>query len=143
MPPDPNVHVGVCAWVEKDDKVLMLLRAGKGEFASDGYGTWSLPGGWLEMGEEPWDTAVRETHEETSVVVSPVKELGFVHCPSYDGKFQIVTLIYRCLYRMGEPTVTEPDKADAVTWMPKTSIGGLELFAPLAQYLQKEENALG
>ncbi|MGQ4488736.1 NUDIX hydrolase [Streptomyces sp. 372A] len=37
------------------------------------YGTehpWQLPGGTTESGERPWETAVRETEEETGLMVS-------------------------------------------------------------------------
>jgi 8-oxo-dGTP pyrophosphatase MutT (NUDIX family) len=39
-------------------------------------GKWGLPGGALELGEEPADAAVREVWEETGLQVVPVRLVG-------------------------------------------------------------------
>lgn len=130
MPPATNVHVGVCTYVELDRKVLMLRRGGVGQYASDGNGTWCLPGGWLEFGESPEEAAVREAYEETGVTVTNPRPNGYVCNVSDDGKFQIVTLIIQCDYESGEPTIMEPDKCPEVTWVQKWQIGLLPLFTP-------------
>ena len=49
------------AFVDERDRVLLLQRSK----AVDNAGLWSLPGGHAERGERPWQTAVRETREET------------------------------------------------------------------------------
>jgi 8-oxo-dGTP diphosphatase len=131
LPPDPNVHVGVAAVVERDERLLMLRRGGVGAFASDGHGTWSVPGGWLDLGETPWEAAVRETREETGVEVEARHSDGFVSCLSYNGAFQIVTLFVSCRWIAGEPTVTEPEKCPEVAWVPFRRVRSLPLFAPL------------
>jgi 8-oxo-dGTP diphosphatase len=131
VPPDPNVHVGVAAVVERDERLLMLRRGGVGAFASDGHGTWCVPGGWLDLGETPWEAAVRETREETGVEVEARHSDGFVSCLSYNGAFQIVTLFVSCRWIAGEPTVTEPQKCPEVAWVPFRRVRSLPLFAPL------------
>lgn len=109
----------------------MVRRGGVGAFASDGHGTWSVPGGWLDMGETPHQAAVREAREETGVAVVARHDAGFVSCGSYDHEFQIVTLFVRCGYVSGEPTVTEPDKCPEVAWVPCEEVRERSLFAPL------------
>jgi len=131
MPPDPNVHVGVAAVIERDERLLMIRRGGVGEFASDGRGTWSVPGGWLDLGETPWEAAVREAREETGVDVQACRSEGFVSCPSYNGRFQIVTLFVSCRWVAGEPHVTEPEKCPEVAWVPFAQVRQRPLFAPL------------
>lgn len=136
MPPDDRVKVGVCAWVEKDHKLLMIRRGGLGEYAIDGFGTWSLPGGWLDYGETPEEAAVRECLEETSVVVGgPIHRMGFVNCPHSTLEIQIVTLLLECTYRYGNPNIVEPDKCPEVEWVPKIEVVNRPLFAPLATWL--------
>lgn len=139
MPPDPNVHVGVCAWTVHRDSVLMLQRGGVGEFASDGYGKWTAPGGWLDFGETPFEAAERESREEAGVHVEAVHADGFVNNISENGEFQIVTLFIICRYVAGEPTVTEPVKCMNVQWMPRARVRAKhrngELFAPVTDWL--------
>lgn len=134
MPPDPRVHVGVGSVVELDHHLLMIRRGGRGEFASDGRGTWSVPGGWLDFGESPRDAAEREVLEETGVQVAAVKDEGFVCCESASAPIQIVTLFIRCDYIDGEPTVTEPEKCPEVRWVPLADVGQRRLFAPLEAF---------
>lgn len=44
--------------------------------ARDGARRWTLPGGGMEHGEDPYDTVVREAEEETGYTVEPVTLLG-------------------------------------------------------------------
>lgn len=44
--------------------------------AGDGSKRWTLPGGGMDHGEDPYDTVVREAEEETGYTVEPVVLLG-------------------------------------------------------------------
>lgn len=44
--------------------------------AGDGSRRWTLPGGGMEHGEDPYDTVIREVDEETGYTVTPVTLLG-------------------------------------------------------------------
>ena len=46
MSSEQRVGVGCAAIIIRDGKFLMMKRAGK-----HGAGTWSVPGGWQEIGE--------------------------------------------------------------------------------------------
>ena len=59
---DPKVGVGVL--VMKDNKLLLVKRIMAPEI-----GKWSIPAGYLDAGEEPRETAVREVLEETNLTV--------------------------------------------------------------------------
>lgn len=56
--------VGVAIFLERDGKVLMLLRKG-----SHKAGTRSLPGGHMDLGEDFYTTCKREILEEVGVEV--------------------------------------------------------------------------
>lgn len=116
----------------------MVRRGGVGQFASDGHGTWSVPGGWLDFGESPPQAAAREVAEETGATVTPLSNAGFVCSTSYDGKFQIVTLFVRCSWQSGEPHVTEPDKCPEVEWVPWLEVPTRPLFTPLSLWLHDD-----
>lgn len=60
----------------------IIIRAGKAAMVhSVRYDYYKFPGGGIEPGEDPVDAMIRETREETGLVVIPetVKEYGYVH----------------------------------------------------------------
>src|SRR5215831_14364492 len=63
--PLPSVAVAV---LDDNGRVLCGLHADKK--------VWVLPGGLVEPGEHPADAAVRETWEETGLIVEPTGILG-------------------------------------------------------------------
>ena len=62
---DPRIGVG-CV-ILRDDEVLLVRERGR----------WSLPKGWLEVGELVQEGARRETYEETGLVVE-LRDLAFI-----------------------------------------------------------------
>lgn len=108
MPPVENVHVGVAAVVRRmpERELLLVQRGSKAPYA-DGYGTWGLPGGWLEFGEEPFDAAEREVLEETGVNVEAWQQDGYDAGVSASGRMHIVTLFVTCGWVGGEPVNRE------------------------------------
>ena len=57
----------------RDRKVMMIF--------SRKYGYYKFPGGGIEVGESPVQAMIRETREETGLVVIPetIREYGYVH----------------------------------------------------------------
>ncbi|MBN2880871.1 NUDIX domain-containing protein [Candidatus Woesearchaeota archaeon] len=105
---EPRVGVGVAIF--KDGKILLGLRKG-----SHGSETWSLPGGHLEMGEEFFDCAKRETTEETRI---SIKNLS-VFCVNNDifsPEKHYITICVKAEYDSGELRVMEPDKCYEWKW---------------------------
>jgi ADP-ribose pyrophosphatase YjhB (NUDIX family) len=60
---DPKVGVGVL--VVENGRILLVRRAMHPE-----KGKWSIPAGFVDSGEDPRETAVRETLEETNLQVA-------------------------------------------------------------------------
>jgi 8-oxo-dGTP diphosphatase len=121
------IKVGVSAAVVRDGKILMGLRAG-----SFGADTWSIPGGCLELGEEPAEAAIRELLEETGLTAyraDPIRwtSEAFVHNDDH-----WITLHHR-VHAYGEPRVTEPDKFTHVGWFAEPP---QPLFAPFQNLLR-------
>lgn len=139
------VRVGVAVIVRrKDGKILIGLRKG-----SHGAGTWSVPGGHLELGETVLQCADREVIEETGLIgVYRLCELGrYVHTvmPAQDGGNTYVTLYVEGYYKgLVEPKVVEPDKCEEWRWVWPQSLSNParhgwpgELFPPLKGYRDK------
>lgn len=70
--------------LKRDDKFLLLLRPqGKNiKFPN----MWSFPGGGSEKGEEPLQTAIRETYEETGLRVYPQDLKILYQTKNFDDK---------------------------------------------------------
>lgn len=136
MPPDPRVHVGVAAIVRRG-RDLLLLQRGSREPHADGYGTWALPGGWLEFRETAFDAARREVEEETGLVVRPVALDGVDDGPSMAADRHVVTVFVLCDYLGGEPVNAEPEKALAVRWTPEEHLVELDLFWALDRWWRR------
>ncbi|MEU1923539.1 NUDIX domain-containing protein [Streptomyces albogriseolus] len=112
-------HVAVTAVLDDQDRVLMMWRY---RFVPQQFG-WELPGGIVDPGEEPADTALREVVEETGWrpktlehVVSYQPMVGMVDSPHE-------IFIGHGAERVGEPTDLE--EAGHIEWVPLADIPGL------------------
>ena len=80
--------------IDSDDKALILLRPKEASWAP---GKWGYPGGKIEAGETPLETAVRETKEETQLIVKNLRPLRLpidkpvrsFYSRDYGGRVQI------------------------------------------------------
>ncbi|MEV5434821.1 NUDIX hydrolase [Streptomyces sp. NPDC052682] len=66
-----ELRVAAYAVCVRDGQILLARWV-----ARDGTKLWTLPGGGMEHGEDPYDTVVREADEETGYAVEPVALLG-------------------------------------------------------------------
>lgn len=57
----------VGAVVIKDNSILLIKRG-----HPPGKGKWSIPGGVVEAGEDIYEAALRELHEETGITAKPL-----------------------------------------------------------------------
>lgn len=124
-----QVGAGVGGVVVKDDRLLMVHRAG-----AHGAGLWSIPGGWMEVGESPAQAAAREVREETGVVVLAHVKLAYpLTWPVVDGVASL-TVYVDCTWVSGDGQVVEPDKCPVVRWVPLGEVHDLPLFPHFGQY---------
>lgn len=81
---------------DRGTEALMQLRSAR---AHEG-GTWSCPGGAIDLGESPLAAALRETTEEVGAPPEPFELLGeYVFAPA--GDWQYVTSVIRVPRRFG------------------------------------------
>jgi 8-oxo-dGTP diphosphatase len=99
---------------------LLLIRRAK----EPGRGRWSLPGGRCEPGEEPAAAAVRETWEETGLVVRAAALVGRVELPAPSGDTYVVDDV-ACTVTGGELRAGD-DAADA-RWVTAAELAGLPM----------------
>lgn len=112
--------------------------SGDRSYATDGVGTWGLPGGWLEVGETPFEAAEREVAEETGLAVKAYAQSGWTHNPRDTGLEAVVTLVVLCReFVPGDqhPRVMEPDKCPEVEFASMEDLSRRNLFLPFALWL--------
>ena len=82
---DKRPKVGVGVFVFKDGKILLGKRKN-----AHGAGTWSFPGGHIELFEELYECAYRELREETGLIATQwtylFSYIGKVHKDYRGGK---------------------------------------------------------
>lgn len=66
-----ELRVAAYAVCVQDGKLLLARWV-----AGDGSKRWTLPGGGMDHGEDPYDTVIREADEETGYVIEPRALLG-------------------------------------------------------------------
>ena len=97
--------------IVKDGRVLLQKRS-FGMFK----GSWVLPGGRVDKGEDTWHACVREAREETGLKVSIVKMVGFYDDPDRDPEKHAVSMAFLCRPVSGK--VTMSDEATEMRWFP-------------------------
>ncbi|MFF1544107.1 NUDIX hydrolase [Streptomyces sp. NPDC058291] len=110
-------------------KLLMIRRRER-----EGDLLWALPGGAIEDGETPELAAVRETSEETGLVVAATKVLGERVHPKTHRTMSYIA----CELLEGEAKVADADELDAVAWVGLDEIPDkvpYGLFGPVQEYL--------
>ena len=135
---DLRAHVGsmrlllpsVSAHVFDDAGRLLLVRQREG-------GIWSTPGGLVEPDERPADAAVRETWEETGLVVRPERVLGVYGGPEFIVRYpngdeaQYVIAAFGCAVAGGRIR-PDGDETVAVRYWAEADAAAL----PLAPWLR-------
>jgi ADP-ribose pyrophosphatase YjhB (NUDIX family) len=89
--------VTTCLPVTDEGRLVLIRRA-----VPPGVGTWAQPGGFLEADETVIAGAVRETLEETGLVVEPTGIVGIYAQP----RASVAVVVYRASIIGGEMRVT-------------------------------------
>jgi len=108
---DPKVAVGVAVF--HDDRLLLVRRT-----MNPGRGRWSLPGGYLDLGEQPREAAAREALEEAGVVVSVGAVIDVFANPIEQGG--AVFILFEATWLSG--TAAPGDDADAAAFFGRDEV---------------------
>ena len=123
--PRPNsIVIAVSAFVlDEDDQLLMIRRTDNGYYA--------LPGGRHELGETMTQTVVRETEEETGIIVEVTSLVGIYSNPDHvmaydDGEVrQEFSICFRARPVAGAPRTS--DESSEVVWVPRAELDGIDV----------------
>jgi 8-oxo-dGTP diphosphatase len=122
-------QVGLAVILERGSQVLLLKRTG-----SHGEGTWAPPGGHVEFGESLEECAVRETLEETGVVIGDVEFIAITNDLFPSEQKHYLTVWLQATYRSGQASVVYPEKVAQVSWVPWDALPS-PLFIPFDNLL--------
>lgn len=101
------------------------------------FNRWVQPGGHIEIGETPEETALRETYEETGVRIKLVGErfpreddflrpLGIQKNRGKDGRLHI-DITYAAV-PLSQDNVIEDDEIDRYAWFSMEELNDIEIF---------------
>ncbi len=100
--------------------------------ARDGVKRWTLPGGGMDHGEDPYDTVIREAEEETGYAVEPVALLGVdstrqTHPRRFgaDVDFYGLGIVYEARVTGGELRHETGGSTDMAAWHPLDEVPAL------------------
>ena len=94
-----------------DNGELWTLLTKRSESLPQHRGQIAFPGGGREIGEDPWDAALRETHEELGIEPSQVIRVGELDEASTPSGFHIVPCVGAVPYPL-ETTINEDEIAE-------------------------------
>jgi 8-oxo-dGTP diphosphatase len=116
-----NPALAVDAAVRRGNEVLLIQRGNP-----PWKGSWALPGGFVDYGEDPVNAVLRELKEETNLDGKIIALLNVKGNPARDPRKHIVSIVYE-IFAEGEP-VGGDDAVDARFWPIEVVLnGGLEI----------------
>jgi len=110
--PDPKVAAAVL--VEQAGKVLLVRRVNQPY-----QGSWTLPAGFVDAGEDPARAAVRECLEETGLQVQVTELFDVIPGQEHPAGAHIV-IVYRAVVLGGE--LSAGDDADGADFFDRTNL---------------------
>ena len=134
--PIRETYLSAYAPIVLDNRVILAFNQ-QGPYK----GTWNLPGGGVEFGEDPNDAIRREIWEELGVSVEDHRLIGthtcrtiFERAPSLWIDFYHIALLFDVtLERMPSETIVSPDPKERVAWHHFDSLAEIPL-APCARH---------
>ncbi len=132
-----NPKVAVVSFVERDRQILLVKRGVDPE-----RGKWALPGGFVDLGEDPALAAVRETAEETGLNVQITGLLDVTFPPN-----GVIVISYAAQVVGG--TLGAADDVEDVCWFTPDNLPELAFESTLRLVslwlgkLNGQENSIG
>ena len=136
----PGITVDLVIFtVNKDKLKVMLAKRAEAPF----LGCWSLPGGFLLVGESLEDAAFRVLKEKTGVKDVYLEQLYTFGKPNRDPRARVITVAYFALIPWENLDQPESDKVTDLTWsavdqLPKLAFDHKEILKYAIQRLRSK-----
>lgn len=106
-----NPALAADAAVRRGESVLLIQRK-----YPPMQGSWALPGGFVDQGEDPIHAAVRELEEETGLQGIEPTLLMVMGDPARDPRKHIVSIVYEITVSEDQTPTAGDDAVDARFW---------------------------
>lgn len=127
-----HVWVGQAAIIIREGKFLMIKQAG-----SHGSGTWSVPGGWQEIGETFEQAVRREVAEEVGCKIGNLRFGAITNNYFPNDGIHSISIFTIADWVSGEPKNLEPEKCEELRWVDFDDLPS-PLFKPWQELLKSE-----
>lgn len=97
-------RIAVKSFIINKDKGLLLIKRRTNDVHA--AGVWEIPGGRLNLGEDPLEGLKRETKEETGLEIEILNVINVNHFTREDGQ-KITMLIFLCKPLSNSVTLSE------------------------------------
>jgi len=122
-----DAKVAAIAFITDGDRVLLIKRG-----VEPGLGRWALPGGYVEVDEDPFEAARREALEETGLKIN-IAGLAGVFYAQQDGG--AITIAYAAHHIGGD--LQAGDDAQAAEWFTRATLPTDTVFASTKTLLSR------
>lgn len=123
-----ELRVAAYAVCVRDGRMLLARWVSR-----EGMKRWTLPGGGMDHGEDPYDTVVREVAEETGYDVEPTALLGvdsnrrdYPRRLGARADFHALRIVYEARVTGGELRHETNGSTDMAAWHPLEEVPNLE-----------------
>ena len=135
------IGVGCGAIIVNDKNEVLLLKRNANSRMHPG--SWTRPGGAMEVGETPEEAVVREVKEETGIDVEIVRFLEMAHDIDNEKNKYWVALGFLARHVGGEVINVEPDKHDDIRWFSLDNLPeGLNHYTRHAIDVYRKQNGI-
>lgn len=118
-------RVGVAVIIIRDKRLLLIKRKG-----AHGAGSWAVPGGHLEFGENLEDCAAREVLEEVGMRIGNARFAGITNDIFPNEGLHYITIWMTAGSIAGKPAIASADEVEDWGWFTLDALPA-PLFLPL------------
>lgn len=122
-----KIYLAGCVFI-KNNEILLIKRTKTGWY--------ELPGGKIEEGEAPEETARREIQEELSANIKIQQKLGSKDFTE-NGYSMGYTWFQATFLPNAQPTIGEPDKFEELKYIPLNELDKYQLSPNMENFLDK------
>ena len=131
--------VSVAAFIYHQDKVLIVRRSKKEKFLP---GTYEMPGGKLDFGENPLAGVVRETKEEAGLKVTAITPYHLFSYTTKNNTLYTVEIDFLCRPDSPPGEIVLSDAHDKFLWVTREELGKINLTPLMRRAILKGFKAI-
>jgi ADP-ribose pyrophosphatase YjhB (NUDIX family) len=126
----PIFTVDIC--IIHQGKILLFKRS---ETKKIFPGWWTFPGGHIDDGENPLSAAIRETKEETGIIITPdIIQLKFIAMHHHIDRHELYIVFGFRVNLENNPISIEPSNEGTAQWIDLYVVPTIEHIFPPVQY---------